>query len=441
MPINIWLAATLVLAALAGGAKAQDKTEITFARFYGACEAEYGASTDVRGARGECGVITTLVNRFNAENKDSIVVKPQVIEWGPYYQQLTARLAARDVPTIAAMHASQIGDFARSRLIEPIEEDLAAAGIDAADLTPHARQGVTFNGKIHAMPWDTHSWLWHINVGLFRQAGLVDDAGRPLVPKSVDELMAHAAKMREKTGKPYFILGSIASADVGNAARTFYTVLHQQGGHLIPPGGGKPDFSRTEVRTAFDLFERLAKEGHVTKGLDGAGALGSFIAGNGAIYLTGTWRVDDLLAAAAKPATGLKEYTTRIFPNLFEQEAVWADNATWVLLRGGTNERTRKAARVFLKYMWDNNDQWARGGGHLPVRQSMMAEYAKLPERPNMMRITEIGRAALPHDARRQFGLLSIVGEELNNIVNGGKASAQALKDAQDRSDQLMSRR
>src|SRR2546425_12397410 len=78
-------------------AQAQEKTEITLARFFGSCEADYGKSTDVKAARGECGVITTLINQFNATNKEGIVVKPQIAEWGPYYDQLTARMVARDV--------------------------------------------------------------------------------------------------------------------------------------------------------------------------------------------------------------------------------------------------------------------------------------------------------------------------------------------------------
>jgi multiple sugar transport system substrate-binding protein len=96
---------------LAGRVTAQPKTEITFARFFGACEGDYGTSQDVAHARGECGVMTTLVNLFNATNKDNIVVKPQIIEWGPYYQQLNARMAAHDIPTIAVMHTAQLGDY------------------------------------------------------------------------------------------------------------------------------------------------------------------------------------------------------------------------------------------------------------------------------------------------------------------------------------------
>jgi multiple sugar transport system substrate-binding protein len=434
------LIAALALGASLFAVDAQaQKTEITFARFFGACDSDYGTSTDVEKARGECGVMTTLVNHFNATNKDNIVVKPQIIEWGPYYQQLTARIAARDIPNIAVMHTSQIGDFIRSRIVEPIEDDLKAAGIDINDFTPHAKAGVTFGGKVHALPWDTHSWLWHVNVGLFKQAGLVDASGKPIMPKTVDEALAQAKTIREKTGKPYIIMASVAAGDAANAARSFYSMLYTQGGSLFPQSFDKADFGTPEAKNAYDFFDRLGKENYITKGLDGAGGLGGFIGGGGAIYFTGTWRIDDLLAAAAKPDTGLKEYTARIYPNMFKQDAVWADNHSWVMLRGGNNDKTRAASRIFLKYLWDQNYQWARGGGHLPVRSSVMEQYSKLPERANIMRITEIGKA-LPHDVRRQFGFQALIGEEINNMING-KPQAQALKDSQERADQLLSRR
>ena len=433
--------AALAAALWCGPALAQGKTEITLARFFGACDADYGSSQEVEKARGECGVMTTLVNRFNATNTSNIVVKPQIIEWGPYYQQLTARIAARDIPTIAVMHTAQIGDFIRSRVVEPIDDDLKAAGIDVEDFTPHARKGVTLDGKIYALPWDTHSWLWHLNVGLFKAAGLVDDRGVPVVPKSVDELMAQAKIVKEKTGKPYFVMASVGPGDAANAARSFYTLLYTQGGTLFPNGYDKADFSTPEAKNAFEVFERLAKDGYITKGLDAAGGLGGFINGAGAVYLTGTWRIDDMLNAAQKGTNPLKEYTARIFPNLYKQDVVWADNHSWVLMRGGsTTPQARKAAQVFLKYLYDNNFQWARGGGHLPMRSSLLAEYAKLPERQNVIKITEIGRS-IPNDVRRQFGFQALIGEEISNGINGNKPVAQALRDAQERGDQLLSRR
>ncbi|WP_319532998.1 hypothetical protein [uncultured Cohaesibacter sp.] len=43
-------------------------TTIELQRFFGACEADYGDVTDVSKAVGECGIITSLVNKFEADN-------------------------------------------------------------------------------------------------------------------------------------------------------------------------------------------------------------------------------------------------------------------------------------------------------------------------------------------------------------------------------------
>jgi multiple sugar transport system substrate-binding protein len=428
--------AAALAAMLAAPAGAQPKTEITFARFFGACEGDYGTSQDVAKARGECGVMTTLVNLFNATNQDNIVVKPQVIEWGPYYQQLNARIAAHDIPAIAVMHTAQIGDY--TRYVEDLDGVLKDAGIDPGDFTPNARAGVTVGGKIYAMPWDTHSWLWHFNIGLFKKAGLVDADGQPIVPKTVEDMLAQAKTMTEKTGKPYLIIATSGPGDFANGGRSYYSWLYDQGGSIFPNGFDKADFKTAESLSALRAFELLAKAGTITKGLDGSGGLGGFLNGAGAVYLTGTWRIDDFLAAEVKPGSALSEgYTTRVFPNLFKQQSVWTDNHSWVLPKGGTTPETHKAALIFLKFLWDHNFDWARGGGHLPARQSLMADYAKLPLRQYIVDIPSFGKA-LPHDVRRQFGFQNMIGEEIANIINAGKTAEQAADAMQERSVALL---
>lgn len=431
------LAGAVLGAMLATQAMAQAKTEVTFARFFGACEGDYGTSQDVAKARGECGVMTSLVNLFNATNKDNIVVKPQIIEWGPYYQQLNARIAAKDIPTIAVMHAAQLGDY--TRYVEELGPMLKEAGIDAGDFTPNARNAVTVGGKIYAMPWDTHSWLWHFNVGLFKKAGLVDAQGQPIVPKTVDEMIAQGKTIKEKTGKPYIIIATAGPGDFANSARGYYSWLYDQGGSIFTADGEKANFKSPESMAAFRAYEALVKNELVTKGLDGGGAIGSFLNGGGAVYLTGTWRIDDFLASEAKAGSPLSEgYTTRVFPSLFKDQSVWTDNHSWVLPKGGSSDpKVRKAALTFMKFLWDHNFDWARGGGHLPARQSLMADYGKLPLRQHIVNIPTFGKA-LPHEVRRQFGFQSMIGEEIASMINSGKTAEQAADAAQERSVALL---
>ena len=131
----------LALAALlAGCAPADDRPTIVVQRFFGECGAVYGNSTDVAKADTECGILTTLINRFEAENPD-VRVKVNVVAW-PGYPQLAAQIAAGDPPDLVTMHQSVIADYSSRGLIEPVEPLLAQAKIDPAGFTPAARAGV-----------------------------------------------------------------------------------------------------------------------------------------------------------------------------------------------------------------------------------------------------------------------------------------------------------
>src|SRR5215467_5981455 len=125
------------LLAACGGDK---KAEISFTRFFGSCEAEYGKVTDVKQARGECGIITSITNQFNATNPDKVVVKSQIVEWGPYYEQLSARIVSGDIPAVAVMHESALGDYVARNLVEPLDEGLKSLGITPDDFTDQARR-------------------------------------------------------------------------------------------------------------------------------------------------------------------------------------------------------------------------------------------------------------------------------------------------------------
>ena len=57
------------------------------------------------------------------------------------------------------------------------------------------------NGRIYGLPRDGYVLGMHINIALFREAGLVDEEGLPLYPKTLQELAEYGQIIREKTGK------------------------------------------------------------------------------------------------------------------------------------------------------------------------------------------------------------------------------------------------
>lgn len=431
--IIILALAGLILAA--GPAAAQDKTEISLSRFFGACEADYGDVTDVSQAHGECGIVTALINKFNAESED-VQVRVDIVEWLGYYDQLTARLRSGEPPTISIMHASLISDYASRGLLEPLDEGFASAGIDTADFTDAARAGVTKDGRIYALPFDTHAWLWHINLNLFRQAGLVTAEGEPVLPKSPDELLAQARQFRERTGKPYFVQAT--ANDLTNYARTLYTLLYQQdSGFFADPG--QISLQTQEARNMVGLFEAIYDNGDTTKDQDYAAATAGFAQGDGGVYIMGTWLIDSYTEEAAKADGALAGgYAVVPFPQLYGNSRAWSDSHSWVIPNADLDDAQRRAAFALLKFLWDNGFEWARTG-HLPVRASVASSEAflDLPHRREIASLTRDG-TALPQAVKRQFGLVAIISEEVGAAIQGVKPIDQALADAESRSNELL---
>jgi multiple sugar transport system substrate-binding protein len=418
-------------------AHAQGKTEITFARFFGSCEADYGNVNDVTKARGECGIITALINQFNATNTEGIVVKPQIIEWGPYYDQLSARIVSGDVPVVAVMHESSLGDFVKR--VEPLDAGLKAVGITPADFTGHAQRGVVLGGKTYALPWDTWSWLWHINLNMFKKAGLVNADGSPVLPKTPDELLAQARKFKTATGKPYFSWPTVN--ETAAYYRTFLTLVAQQGGNVFSADGKKLNVHSKEAEAALKLMSTLYSEGDVVTGCDYGAANQAFLNGDAGMVVVGTWTIDDFIAASEKAGSPLAGggYTVVPFAPVFGKKAVFADGHSWVLVKGGAkDEKTRKAAFTLFKFMWEHDFEWARTG-HLPASKAAAesAAFQKLPFRQNIVEITKTG-FSVPSTVARQRSVEGMVGEELANMCLSKKPIADVQKSMEDRVNKLL---
>jgi multiple sugar transport system substrate-binding protein len=437
-PHAIGIFVTLALAAALLAGCGDKKTEVTFARFFGSCEADYGKVNDVKQSRGECGIMTTIVNQFNATNKDGIVVKPQIVEWGPYYDQLTARIVSSDAPAVAVMHESALGDFVARNLVEPLDDGLKSVGVSPSEYTEHARRGTVIGGKVYALPFDTWSWLWHINLNMMKKAGLTNADGSPILPTTPDELLAQAEKFKAANGKPYFSWPTVT--EPAAPYRTLVTLVAQQGGALFSPDGKTIDIRSAAAKTALDLIARLYNEGHVKTGADYGAANQAFVTGEAGIVVVGTWTIDDFLTASKQPGSPLADgYTVVPFPPLFGKKAVFADGHSWVMLKGGTHDdKTRKAALSFLRFLWDNDFEWSRTG-HLPARQSVAdsATYKALPFRANIAEITSTGYS-IPSQVPRQRAIELAVSEEIGAMLLSKKPVADVQAAIEQRVGKLL---
>ncbi len=435
MSLRKILLGALSMAMLASATPGWAQTTLSVQRFFGSCEADFGTNTDVDRAVGECGIITSLINQFDAENPDINVVV-NVVEW-PGYDQLTAQMAAGDPPDIVTMHQSVISDYQSRGLLRPIDDILEQAGISAASFTPAGIAGVTRNGEIFGMPFDTWAMLFHINMNYFEQAGLVNADGTPVLPTSPEELLDQARQFKAATGKPYFI--QILANEQAAYTRLFYTYLMQQNSDFFAdPKNVRLD--TPEARNVVNLFKQIFDEDLTTKDMDYPAAVSAFTAGEGGVALNGTWLVGDYVAASKVEGGALYNgYAVYPYPQLYSGKDVsYADGHSWVLPSKERSEENVAATAKFLRFLTDNDYQWARTG-HLPGVQAVydMAEFQNLPQRETYAKIANTG-TSLPPQVLRQFSVQDIIGEELAAAITGAKGVEQALQDAEYRVNDLL---
>jgi multiple sugar transport system substrate-binding protein len=411
-------------------------TELTVQRFFGACDADWGSNTDVSKAVGECGIITSLINKFNADNPD-IHVSVTTVEW-PGYDQLTAQFASGDAPDIVTIHASVLSDYQSKGLLLPLDDVLKAAGVTPDAMTDAAREGATKDGKIYGLPIDNWTMLFHINMDLFKQAGLVNADGTPKLPTSVDELMAQAEQFKQKTGKPYFVQN--LANETALYTRNLYTYLFQQDSDFFAdPKHVK--LNTPEAKKVIEMYKAIFDKDYTTKDLDYGGAINAFLAGEGGVHLNGTWVVGDYNAESEKAGTALNKggYAVYPYPQLFGgTKAQYADGHTWAVSQKDRTPEQLAAIGKFMKFFADNDFEWSRTG-HLPAYKAVIdsAEFKALPHRDTISAIAQLGKP-LPSAVQRQFAIQDIVGEEMNAAVTGQKDVDAALADMESRVNELL---
>lgn len=408
-----------VAATLATGALAQ---EVTLGRFFGACE---DAGTDTTASVGEACIIQSIINAASAEI-DGVTVKTLPTDWGNYYDQIKAAYAGGTPPDIHVMQGSRMAEFVGLGALADLTDDLAAAGIDASDWVGRAKDAVSFDGRIYAVPMDIHANLWHVNMDLMEAAGLVKD-GKPILPASPEELLQQAQMVKDATGKDY-LAADFAQFPIG--VRVVLALMWQQNANIFD--GDTATINNDAARNAVTSITQLFEAGLADAQLNYADSQQAFLNGEAAILVNGTWVVDFYTAEAAKDEVALDNYYVADFPTLFETGATWADSHMWAIpasLKANDPETYRAALKV-LAFINDRNIDWARTG-HMAVRNSVLTspEYAGLPHRAEYTRTSAIAKDTPPSE--RYGAIQDVLNRELQAIWLTGKPVDDALADAE----------
>ncbi|MDH3664704.1 MAG: extracellular solute-binding protein [Alphaproteobacteria bacterium] len=420
----VWLGAATL-----GHDAAHADIELKVQRFFDPCIED---SANIEQASGEACIIQAIFNAFSAEDNGTTVdlLPPHRDN---YYPQLIAAYAAGAPPDVHLLHRHRLPDFASAGLLAPLNDDLPSVGLDMADWEEAARAAVTIDDKIVAVPFDLHANLWHINLSLLGEAGLIASDGRPILPASPGELMDHAQQVKAATGKAY-LAADFVQYPIG--VRAVLSLLWQQGENVFD--GGEAQVDTAEMRAAITTFTDLFDAGLANPAHDYESAQQAFLDGEVAILINGTWAVDLYDREVSRGEIALTDYDVADFPTLFASPATWTDSHLWAVPASLKAERPEayEAAMQLLSWINEHNLDWARTG-HLAVRSSVLESdaYATLAHRVDYRQSAKLGRD-LPvtsgydeiHDVMiRCLEAIWLDGSPLDDALAGAEADIQSL--------------
>mgnify|MGYP001251498252 CR=1 FL=1 len=328
---------------------------------------------------GEGYIMTSLIEQFNKEQSEIVVVE-QPVDWGEYYNKLLAAMVAGNPPDIGVMHLSSLTDFVERGALTPVGNYVSDEL--KSDYLENIRNSVTFDNQMYALPLDTHPIILYYNKSVLKEAGLVDENGEITLPKTFEEFYDFCKQIKGKTGK----YGLVVEEMWNLGERLWLTIYRNLGGKLEDENGNFAIQKDIAIKTYEEIL-RFYEE-NLTDFLGWETGRALFISGETGFTIDGVWAI-----AAYDEMGVLGEIGVTIVPpfSFTEKPYVWGDSHTLILpKKPQIDEEKLKAAATFAEWLVSHSYEWAKAG-HLPVVRSVREseEFLSLPLRSDYMLAAE----------------------------------------------------
>ncbi|WP_129339524.1 extracellular solute-binding protein [Cellulomonas endophytica] len=354
-----------------------------------------------------------LVDAFRAE-APGVAVTATTLAWGaPYYTKLAMACAGGRAPDLATLHASRLATFGAELVDEWDLAELEARGVTTDQFPAPVVESVTIDGRLMALPLDTHPLVLFYNTDICGRAGLLADDGTLAPIQGAEAFLDAGRRAAEIAEGPGIAFGA---ADALANWMLFWSVFRQLGGTVELPPGGPAEVDRDAVVEAMAFMQTMCDGTIASKTLDGPAAPATFASGQAGFLLIGPWEV------VTAENTGVPFSMTQ-FPAVFgDTPYVRADSHSLVLPRQSrVDPDARAAAYDMAVSMLKNSLDWARGG-HIPALSSVAEspEYLALQPQSNYRGAADV----VEFDPSAYFSgsgstLMSRAGQTLQGITSG----------------------
>ncbi len=354
-----------------------------------------------------------LVDAFRGEEPDTAVTAT-TLAWGaPYYTKLAMACAGGRAPDLATLHASRLATFGEELVDEWDLGELEARGVTTDQFPAPVLERVTIDGRLMALPLDTHPLVLFYNTEVCEQARLLAPDGSLAPIQGAEAFLDAGRRAAEVTGVNGIAFGA---SDALATWMVFWSLFKQLGGTIELPEGGPAQVDRDAMVEAMAFIQTMCDGTIASKTLDGPAAPASFASSQAGFLLIGPWEV----VTAENAGT---PFSMTQFPAVFgDTPYVRADSHSLVLPRQlAVDDAARSAAYDMAVSMLANSLDWARGG-HIPALSSVAnsPEYLALQPQSNYREAAQV----VEFDPDAYFSgsgstLMSRAGQTLQGITSG----------------------
>lgn len=380
-------------------------------------------------------VIKEMVEAFN-ESQDEIVVK-DVYNANMYpglMQNLQAEVASGENPSIVMIGYNYLKYFAANfeytTPTKVIEDHFPS---DSKYLSDTYLENILslaqVDGEQIGMPFSISTPIVFYNADLFKEAGL--DPNKP--PTTWEEVREYSKQISEKTGNYGFYMQEYADNWAVQG-------LLEGNGARILSDDNKAEFASAEGIEAYQLLTDMVLEDKTALHITADEGFQAFSNGKVGMLVGSSAKIGTVESAASFDLRGAE------FPLFGDKERRIPAGGNFLPIMAKTEEE-QKASWEFIKFIMQPEwlAKWTMGTGYLPPRQDVAEDPEGL--KPYIEENELLGVAFSEMDGIYSWvafpGDIGTVAEQLfadtrDKILGGQESVEKALKDAQDKLNELL---
>lgn len=370
--------------------------------------------------------LESLVDRFNASQRD-VVVKAEVgAPADNLYQKTTAALAGGKYPDVVYQFGPNLPSLARSPKALDLTETVNGAGWDWEDFYPAAREAMTVDGRVRGVPAVIDSMAVVYNRRLFREAGVPE----PRAGWTWDDYREIARQLTD-AGKGQFGTGWPGVGDEDTVWR-LWPMVWELGGDVASEDGSEAGFGGEPGLRALTTVHELSsvdRSVYVDKTAGSEKMYALFNNGRLAMVPTGPWQLPEIIKSRI-------DYGVAPLPSYGGEAVTISGPDGWMLFDNG--EARARGAVAFVRWLTEPEQdvEWDVSVGSLPLRRATAEQpgWRRLAqERAGLDVFVDALESARVRPALQSYPRLSeAVGSSITSVLLGTAEPQEALDEAVD---------